>query len=368
VRDRNLSPILLIGCVLVTAVGVILVVANGGESQPDVSQAPSERDGSGATLPADAPDDREGQASDGTPVAPAGVPGVVRVQRGYPFIWPADGSVTTAMGPSHPAGIEIGLESAGESAIRAAASGVVTFAGPAFQEDIGIQIVIDHGGALRTVYGRLERVVVSRGQTVAQGELIGIGGGIGVATSRNLYFEVNHGGSQINPIELLPARPDSAPSTTVIECPRELISVESGAPLRLDFSETLDPNAILARVDVGELSVSPNAAPVRASLSGAAVLFETAPSVVNSGESVYTLIVEARLGGERERYACTVVVLTRTVVPSFFAAPTEPSPPTPAEVASPAAASTEVPAQTPTPTPTPPPSPTPTKTPFPFSP
>ena len=34
----------------------------------------------------------------------------VTVVRSYPFIWPADGPITSEIGPWHPLGIDIGLE------------------------------------------------------------------------------------------------------------------------------------------------------------------------------------------------------------------------------------------------------------------
>jgi len=295
---------------------------------------------------------------------------MVRVVRGYPFIWPANGRLIAGIGPSQP-GIEIALV---DSAIVASARGTVTFVSET-QEDSGIEIVIDHENGLQTSYAPIDRALVTPGNVVRQGEPVGLGvvtdGSVGV-----LHFEVTIGGSQVDPLNVFPPQGASDPDPVQLDCADEVIVIDSGAPLIFDFSESLAPDSVVARASVlGQTgSTSPNTLEVSASVSGSAsVLFETMPSAVNSGGYPYTLIVETRGGGERERLTCTVVVRTRTVELSpFFLPPTSlpQSPPNgPTGPTSPAAtltrtpvrAPTQAPAPTNTPVLTPP---TPTKTPF----
>lgn len=350
------------------------MAATGGGGQPEASQDPSAEATASPTLPSkDAQSETPSPQSiiaDETPSAAAGGSLVVKVERGYAFVWPATGSVTTEIGPSH-RGIDIGLQSSGDTAVRATARGTVTFVGSDTDADLGTNIVIDHGGGLSSVYGHLERALVSLGRTVAQGESIGIAGTVGSSSSRRLHFEVNHVGSQIDPLDLLPAQFGSPPSSSQVDCgAHELMNVESGTPLRLDFSEALDSDAIVARVGIEDRIVSPDAPPVRVSLSStSSAVLESEPTVVDTGQSVYTLIVETRQNGSRKRFGCTVIVRTRTVEPtSFFVAPTQ-SQPTPSEstplTPTPRSVPTQAPTQAPTQVPTL--EPTPTKTPFPTS-
>jgi Peptidase family M23 len=352
---------------------LILVVATGGGEQPDASSNLSDEPTAVPSLPAQAGQGEtpspQAPIADETPSTAAGAAFVIKVEQGHAFLWPANGSVATAIAPFH-RGIDIALQSRGGTAVRATARGTVTFVGSDADVDLGTNIVIDHGGGLSSVYGHLERVLVSRGQTVEQGESIGMAGTVGGSDSRRLHFEVNHGGSQIDPLKLLPAQYDSPSSLAQIDCgAHELVNVDSGTPLRLDFSEALDPDAIVARVDLEDRIVSPDAPAVDVSLtSTSSAVLESEPSVVDSGQSVYTLIVETRQSSSRERFACTVIVRTRTVEPSsFFVAPTQSQEPTPTGSSStppPGAAPTQAPTQVPTQVPLPP---TPTKTPFPTS-
>jgi murein DD-endopeptidase MepM/ murein hydrolase activator NlpD len=70
--------------------------------------------------------------------------------------------------------------------------------------DYGYYVEIDHGNGFHTVYGHMSKVVVTRGQFVAKGQLIGLMGATGHATGPHLHFEIRYEGVPQNPLDLLP--------------------------------------------------------------------------------------------------------------------------------------------------------------------
>ncbi|CAB3389851.1 peptidoglycan DD-metalloendopeptidase family protein [Kyrpidia spormannii] len=59
---------------------------------------------------------------------------------------------------------------------------------------------IDHGNGVVTIYGHMSQVLVSPGQAVAQGQVIGHVGATGEATGPHLHYEVHAGGHVVNPM------------------------------------------------------------------------------------------------------------------------------------------------------------------------
>jgi len=81
--------------------------------------------------------------------------------------------------------------------IRASDSGQVIFAGQI--QGYGKTVIIDHGHNYSTVYGHQSRIVVSSGERVSQGQLIGYVGKSGYATGPHLHFEIRFNQVPINP-------------------------------------------------------------------------------------------------------------------------------------------------------------------------
>lgn len=89
--------------------------------------------------------------------------------------------------------------------VRAANRGVVTFVGALYFS--GNTVFLDHGGGLVTAYLHLSRALVSRGDTVSSGQLIGRVGATGRVTGPNLHWLASYGNVMVNPMDLLAIDP-----------------------------------------------------------------------------------------------------------------------------------------------------------------
>ena len=100
--------------------------------------------------------------------------------------------------------IHRGLDFAGldNSAILAAASGVVTWSGR--QGGFGNFIEIDHGNGWVTRYGHNAFNLVHPGDYVKPGQTIALMGSTGRSTGTHLHFEVLYRGRQQNPGRFMP--------------------------------------------------------------------------------------------------------------------------------------------------------------------
>jgi murein DD-endopeptidase MepM/ murein hydrolase activator NlpD len=88
-----------------------------------------------------------------------------------------------------------------QSKIRAAADGVVVWAGP--RGSYGRMVEIDHGNGFMTRYAHAEDVSVELGQRVTAGDHIATMGKTGRATSEHLHFEVLKNGHKVNPLPFI---------------------------------------------------------------------------------------------------------------------------------------------------------------------
>ncbi|MGE5398178.1 MAG: M23 family metallopeptidase [Chitinophagales bacterium] len=67
-------------------------------------------------------------------------------------------------------------------------------------------ILIDHGSGLATLYAHLDKVSVTEGEIVEQGEPIGRAGSSGEVTGPHLHFEVRQDGSPVNPHDFISSK------------------------------------------------------------------------------------------------------------------------------------------------------------------
>ncbi|MDJ0844163.1 M23 family metallopeptidase [Crocosphaera sp.] len=130
-----------------------------------------------------------------TPVSPRG------------YIWPSQGNLTSGFGMRFER-LHTGVDIAAPigTPILAAASGVVVFAGWS-NKGLGYQVSIRHPDGNVSVYGHNQRLLVTSGQTVEQGQQIAEMGSTGFSTGPHLHFEIRPGGRKaVNPMAFLPGQ------------------------------------------------------------------------------------------------------------------------------------------------------------------
>ena len=133
---------------------------------------------------------------------------------GVDFIWPAgsyyditsyfgyrSAESTGYVGSTYHQGIDIGNVFY-STPVVAAASGVVTIA--EYSSSAGNYVCISHGNGVSTVYMHMSYLTVSAGETVYQGEQIGVTGSTGNSSGPHLHFGVMIDGYYVDPLDYLP--------------------------------------------------------------------------------------------------------------------------------------------------------------------
>ena len=125
------------------------------------------------------------------------------------FIMPVEGIISGVYGsqrilngkPKWPHyGIDIAAKQG--SMIKSSGSGIVTMA----EDDLyytGGTIIMDHGHGISTIYSHLETVMVSVGDKINQGDIIGTVGSTGRSTGPHLDFRVNWFQTRLDPMSVL---------------------------------------------------------------------------------------------------------------------------------------------------------------------
>jgi murein DD-endopeptidase MepM/ murein hydrolase activator NlpD len=138
----------------------------------------------------------------------------------YPFIWPATkGTISQWFGPSdyaaEPAGFgaphfHAGIDVANDTGtpILAADDGLVVAAEDSVLGGhligYGRHVIIAHHNGLMTLYGHLEGYLVKVGDTVTQGQVIGLMGSTGNSSGPHVHFEVRVNNTPVDPKPYLP--------------------------------------------------------------------------------------------------------------------------------------------------------------------
>ena len=125
------------------------------------------------------------------------------------FIMPVEGIISGVYGSQRilngkPKWPHYGIDIAAKKGtmIRSSASGIVTMA----EDDLyytGGTIIMDHGHGISTIYSHLESVMVSIGDQINQGDVIGTVGSTGRSTGPHLDFRVNWFQTRLDPMSLL---------------------------------------------------------------------------------------------------------------------------------------------------------------------
>jgi len=82
--------------------------------------------------------------------------------------------------------------------IRATSDGIVERA--AWTGGYGLMVEVNHGQGTETLYGHMERMAVSAGQSVKKGDVLGYVGSTGLSTGPHLHYEVRQSGRAVNPL------------------------------------------------------------------------------------------------------------------------------------------------------------------------
>jgi len=114
------------------------------------------------------------------------------------------------------------------TAVRSVGQGIVDVAGT--QGGFGNVVMVKHANGHTTVYAHLSRINVKRGQSVMQGQTLGLVGATGWATGPHLHFEFRVNGQHKDPITMA----------------RQSVSVEVSAAAREQFKR----HATLAKIDL----------------------------------------------------------------------------------------------------------------------
>lgn len=122
------------------------------------------------------------------------------------LIYPVNGPITSGFGYRKDpyteqyalhAGIDFGVDAG--TPIKAAKAGVVIFAGQ--ETGYGNYTCIEHGGGFSTCYAHQAAIDVTVGQTVSQGQIIGLVGSTGYSTGPHLHFETRVNGNPVDPMQ-----------------------------------------------------------------------------------------------------------------------------------------------------------------------
>jgi len=125
------------------------------------------------------------------------------------FIMPVEGIISGVYGSQRilngkPKWPHYGIDIAAKKGtmIKSSGSGTVTMA----EDDLyytGGTIIMDHGHGISTIYSHLETIIVSVGDKVNQGDIIGTVGSTGRSTGPHLDFRVNWFQTRLDPMSVI---------------------------------------------------------------------------------------------------------------------------------------------------------------------
>jgi murein DD-endopeptidase MepM/ murein hydrolase activator NlpD len=125
------------------------------------------------------------------------------------FVMPVEGIISGVYGSQRilngkPRWPHYGIDIAAKQGtmIKSSGNGVVTMA----EDDLyytGGTIIMDHGHGISTIYSHLENILVSVGDQINQGDIIGTVGSTGRSTGPHLDFRINWFQTRLDPMSVL---------------------------------------------------------------------------------------------------------------------------------------------------------------------
>ncbi len=125
-----------------------------------------------------------------------------------PFVKPLSGEVVGTFGqasiingmPRSPhSGVDLKAEKG--TPVVSINSGRVALTGEHFFN--GLFVVVDHGGAVQSMYFHLDKILVQQGDKVTKGRVVGLVGATGRATGPHLHFGIRINGARIDPMQFM---------------------------------------------------------------------------------------------------------------------------------------------------------------------
>ncbi len=124
------------------------------------------------------------------------------------FVKPFDGEVVGRFGVASiingmPRAPHSGVDLKGErgTPVVAINNGRVALTGEHFFS--GLFVVVDHGGAIQSMYFHLDKILVQQGHQVTKGQSVGLLGSTGRATGPHLHFGLRINGARIDPLQFM---------------------------------------------------------------------------------------------------------------------------------------------------------------------
>jgi murein DD-endopeptidase MepM/ murein hydrolase activator NlpD len=125
-----------------------------------------------------------------------------------PFVKPLSGemvgsfgraSVINGMPRSPHSGVDVKAERG--TPVASINSGRVVLTGEHFFN--GLFVVVDHGGAVQSMYFHLDKILVQQGDKLTKGMVLGLVGSTGRSTGPHLHFGIRINGARIDPMQFM---------------------------------------------------------------------------------------------------------------------------------------------------------------------
>jgi murein DD-endopeptidase MepM/ murein hydrolase activator NlpD len=158
-------------------------------------------------LPRARPDAEDTQVASAEPQVPqAAVVQGAQLTANARFVWPITGRVISPFGatPNGERNDGINIAASEGEKIRAAAGGVVTYAGNELKS-YGNLVLIKHDDGYVTAYAHAQNILVEKGARVEKGQIIATAGATGDVDAPQLHFEIRQAGKPIDPKPMLVA-------------------------------------------------------------------------------------------------------------------------------------------------------------------
>ncbi|MCX6307294.1 MAG: peptidoglycan DD-metalloendopeptidase family protein [Bacteroidia bacterium] len=160
--------------------------------------------------------------------------------------------------------------------IRAAFDGLVTKACP--YSGYGNLVILKHPNSIETYYSHLSKCIVQNGDSVKAGQVVGLGGRTGRATTNHLHFEVRFNHVAKNPEKYFDFKNCEVKDAMKDKMGTYSLVVKTDAPTVLAFTPTVNPTTTETSSNLAE-------APL---LQADAALVEGS-IVIRKGDTLYSL-------------------------------------------------------------------------------